>query len=160
VLVTRTKQRRVRLLGEQKTGVRTQFGALCWRVRNDKVQICLEQTRRRKRWIVPKGWPMEGETPANAAATEAFEEAGIEGKVIPMCVGVYSYTKYPKSGDTPLPCLVAVFPLKAKRTLKDYPEKGQRKRKWVSLKKAAEMTDEPELAQIIRHFDPLIIRST
>lgn len=156
---SRTKQRPVRLLGETKTGVRTQFGALCWRIRNDKVEVLLIQTRRHKRWIVPKGWPMEGITPADAAATEAFEEAGVEGKVTPVCIGLYSYTKHPRSGEAPMPCMVAVFPLKAKKTLKNYPEKGQRKRKWVSLKKAAKMAAEPELAQILRHFDPSAFRT-
>jgi 8-oxo-dGTP pyrophosphatase MutT (NUDIX family) len=156
---SRTKQRPVRLLGETKTGVRTQFGALCWRIRNDKVEVLLIQTRRRKRWIVPKGWPMEGTTPADAAATEAFEEAGVEGKVTPVCIGLYSYTKHPRSGEAPMPCMVAVFPLKAKKTLKNYPEKDQRKRKWVSLKKAAKMAAEPELAQILRHFDPSTFRT-
>jgi 8-oxo-dGTP pyrophosphatase MutT (NUDIX family) len=160
MLISRTKQRRVRLLGKTKTGVRTQFGALCWRVRKDKVEVLLVQTRRRKRWIIPKGWPMEGTTPAQAAATEAYEEAGIEGIVAPMCVGLYSYTKYPKSGEDPMPCMVAVFPLKAKKTLKTYPEKGQRKRKWVSIKKAAKMSAEPELAQILLHFDPTTFSKT
>lgn len=154
----RTKQRPVRLLGATKTGVRTQFGALCWRVRKDRIEVLLVQTRRRKRWIIPKGWPMEGQTPAKAAATEAYEEAGVLGKVTPICIGLYSYTKYPRAGTDPLPCMVAVFPMKASETLKDYPEKGQRKRKWVSTKKAADMAGEPELAQILRHFDPRLMR--
>jgi 8-oxo-dGTP pyrophosphatase MutT (NUDIX family) len=148
----------MRLLGATKMGVRTQFGTLCWRIRNNKVQVLLVQTRRRKRWIVPKGWPMEGQTPAKAAATEAFEEAGVIGKVSPICIGLYSYTKYPRQSDEPLPCMVAVFPLKAEKTLKDYPEKGQRKRKWVSPQKAAEMASVPELGQILRNFDPSTLR--
>jgi 8-oxo-dGTP pyrophosphatase MutT (NUDIX family) len=144
----------VRLLGQTKTDVRTQFGALCWRIRHDQVEVLLVQTRRRKRWIIPKGWPMEGQTPAKAAATEAYEEAGIEGKIAPVCVGIYTYTKYPKSGGDPIPCMVAVFPMQATKTLKDYPEKSERKRKWVTLKKASKMAAEPELAQILRYFDP------
>ena len=145
-------------MGKAKTSVRTQFGALCWRIRKDKVQVLMVQTRRRKRWIIPKGWPMDGVTPAEAAATEAYEEAGIEGKVAPMCIGLYSYTKKPRSGGPPFACMVAVFPLQAKKTLKDYPEKDQRKRAWVSLKKAVKMADEPELAQILKHFDPSTLR--
>ena len=54
--------------------------------------------------------------------------------------------------------MVAVFPMKAEKILKDDPERGQRKRKWVSTKKAAEMASEPELAQILRHFDPRLMR--
>lgn len=158
VNAVRTKQRPMRLMGATKMGVRTQFGALCWRIRKDRVQVLLVQTRRRKRWILPKGWPMEGQTPAKAAATEAYEEAGIVGKVAPICIGLYHYTKFPRSKDGPVPCMVAVFPMKAEKILKDYPERGQRKRKWVSTKKAAEMASEPELAQILRHFDPRLMR--
>jgi 8-oxo-dGTP pyrophosphatase MutT (NUDIX family) len=154
----RTKQRPLNLLGATKMGVRTQFGALCWRVRKDRIEVLLVHTRRRKRWIVPKGWPVEGQTPAQTAATEAYEEAGILGKVAPICIGLYSYTKYPRSNIDPLPCMVAVFPMKAEKILDTYPEKGQRKRKWVSTKRAAEMTREPELAQILRHFDPRLMR--
>lgn len=146
-------------MGNAKDGVRTQFGTLCWRIRKDKVEVLLIQTRRSRRWIIPKGWPMEGTTPADAAATEAYEEAGVLGKVTPVCVGLFSYTKYPRSGDDPLPCMVAVFPMKAKKVLDDYPEKGQRKRKWVSPARAAEMVDEPELSQILRYFEPATLRT-
>ncbi|WP_460274194.1 NUDIX hydrolase [Celeribacter sp. ULVN23_4] len=138
----------------RKDGVRTQFGALIWRWRKDKLQVLLVQSRRRKRWIIPKGWPMHGTTPVQAAATEAWEEAGIKGRPAPICIGLYSYTKFPQDSDEPLPCVVAVFPLKARWVFDKYPEAGQRKRKWVSAKKAASLVDEPELAQIIRHFDP------
>ncbi|MBT8416205.1 MAG: NUDIX domain-containing protein, partial [Silicimonas sp.] len=74
--LTRIKQRPLRLADGGKRDVRTQFGALCWRVVNDKVQVLLITSRRRKRWILPKGWPMDEATPVEAAQTEAWEEAG------------------------------------------------------------------------------------
>ena len=95
---------------------------------------------------------MDGETPAGAAATEAYEEAGVEGKSSNICLGIYSYTKNIPKGDN-LPIVVAVFPFKVKRLLKDFPEAGQRKRKWFSPKKAAAIISEPELAPLIRSFD-------
>ncbi len=95
---------------------------------------------------------MDGETPARAAATEAFEEAGVVGKVSNVCLGIYSYTKsLPKDDD--LPIVVAVFPFEVKRMLKNFPEAGQRKRKWVSLKRASELISEPELGPLIHNFD-------
>jgi len=146
------KHKPQRLDVSHKHDVRTQFGALCYRIRDGKVQILLITSRGSGRWIIPKGWPMDGETPAKAAATEAFEEAGVEGKVSNICLGIYSYSKdLPKSDNTPI--VVAVFPFKVKNMLKKYPEAGQRKRKWVSINKAAALISEPELAPLISHFD-------
>lgn len=150
--VVKTKLKPQRLDVSHKHDVRTQFGALCYRLRDDKAQILLVTSRGTGRWIIPKGWPMDGETPAGAAATEAFEEAGVEGKPSDVCLGIYSYTKNIPKGDS-LPIVVAVFPFKVKRVLKDFPEAGQRKRKWFSLKKAAAVISEPELAPLIRSFD-------
>lgn len=150
----RAKQHPVRLGRSAKKGVRTQFGALVWRYRKDKLQFLLITSRRRKRWIIPKGWPMDGATPVEAATTEAWEEAGVKGRAVPICVGLYSYLKDLENGKPPLPCMVAVFPIKARWMFPKYPEAHERKRKWVSPKKAATMVEEPELAELLRHFDP------
>lgn len=154
----RTRQHPVKLGRGGKGGVRTQFGALIWRQRKDRLQVLLVKSRRSKRWIIPKGWPMHGETPVQAAAIEAWEEAGVKGRPAPVCIGLYSYLKTPRDGDLPKPCVVAVFPLKARWVFDKYPEVHERKRKWVSQKKAASLVAEPELAQIIRHFDPKTYR--
>lgn len=150
--VVKTKHKPQRLDVSHKRDVRTQFGALCYRVHDGRVQVLLVSSRGSRRWIIPKGWPMDGETPAGAAATEAYEEAGVEGKASDLCLGIYSYTKSIPKGDN-LPIVVAVFPFRVKRLLKKFPEAGQRKRKWFSLKKAAAIISEPELAPLIRSFD-------
>lgn len=152
VKLGRSKQKPIRLSLSDKRSVRTQFGALPFRIHDGKVEILLITTRGTGRWIIPKGWPMDGETPAGAAATEAYEEAGVEGKLHNQVLGFYAYDKG-HAGEK-LPCVVAVFPLKVKKQLKDFPEKGERRRKWLSRKKAAQMISHPELSQIIRNFDP------
>ena len=146
-------QRPLRLREKGKRAVRTQFGALCWRVRADKLEFLLVTSRQRKRWIVPKGWPVDGATPAEAAKTEAWEEAGAKGKVSPVCLGIYSYNKYLDKKDV-LPCVVAVFPVKVKSLKRKYPEASERKRKWFSRKRAAALLAEPELSKMVREFDP------
>ena len=136
---------------ENRREVRTQFGALCWRKREGKVQVLLVTSRGTGRWIIPKGWPIDGATPAETAATEAFEEAGAMGEMGTRCQGVYSYTK--TGDDVPdLPVIVAVFPMKVEKTKRKYPEVNERRRKWLSRKKAAARVDEPELQEIILHF--------
>lgn len=138
-----------------KRDVRTQFGALPFRIKNGKVQVLLITSRGTGRWIIPKGWPMHGATPAGAAATEAYEEAGVEGLPYHTVVGFYSYAKTHENEK--LPIVVAVFPIKVRKLLNDWPEVGQRKRKWMSQKKAAKLLTEPELRQIVKHFDPRIL---
>ncbi|MDB0061637.1 NUDIX hydrolase [Octadecabacter sp.] len=138
-----------------KTDLRTQFAALCYRIKDDKLQFCIVTSRRSKRWIVPKGWPMHGETPMDAAATEAFEEAGVRGKIYPRPIGVFSYYKV-RSQDE-LPCMAVVYPLKVKKILKRWPEDRERERKWVSRKKAAQMVDDLELSVIIQTFNPDLV---
>ncbi len=136
-----------------KRDVRTQFGAICYRVRKDKVQVLLITSRRTGRWVIPKGWPIPGATPSKSAEREAWEEAGVVGTPSTVCLGVYSYTKHDE-GPSPLPCVVAVFPIKVRKLDDKFPEAGERRRKWCGLKKAAALLQEPELIQMIRHFDP------
>ena len=54
--------------------------AVCYRVRPSGVQFLLVQTRR-GRWTFPKGSVEPGLTHAQAAALEAFEEAGVHGRI-------------------------------------------------------------------------------
>lgn len=147
------KQLPISVRGGRKWDVRSQFAGLCYRVHNGKVQVLLVTSRGTGRWIIPKGWPMDGQTPAQSAATEAWEEAGVQGKAVDICLGLYSYRKMFEDKDD-MPCVAMVFPIKVKKLATKYPEAGQRKRKWVSRKKAASMVDEPELSRILRDFDP------
>lgn len=151
--ISDVKQRKLELAEAGKRGVRTQFGAICWRRRDDEVQILLVTSRRRKRWIIPKGWPQDQTTPAKAARTEAWEEAGVEGKVKPVCLGIYSYNKEVIAGSL-IPCVVAVFPIQVRKLHARYPEWKERRRKWFSVEKAAAKVDEPELAMLLSSFDP------
>ncbi|WP_315898782.1 NUDIX hydrolase [Tateyamaria omphalii] len=133
--------------------MRTQFAALCYRLNNDKVQVLLVTSRRTRRWIIPKGWPMDGLTPGDSAAQEAWEEAGAKGRADQRPLGMFSYSK-DMGDDAGLPVVAMVYALKVKSLAGDYPEASERKRKWVSRKKAAQMVDSPELARILRDFDP------
>ena len=151
--IAKSKKMTIDLDDAGKRGLRTQFGALCWRRHRDELQFLLVTSRGTQRWITPKGWPIDGEAPADAARTEAWEEAGVTGKVGLNCIGIYSYIKG-MEGEDDLPCVVALFPLKVKNTSGDWPEKSERRRKWFSQKKAASLVAEPELQALIRNFDP------
>jgi 8-oxo-dGTP pyrophosphatase MutT (NUDIX family) len=150
--MSREKEHPLRLGPTGKRDVRTQFGALCWRRKKGEVQVMLVTTRGTGRWIPPKGWPMDGATPAGAAAVEAFEEAGVEGVSNGACLGIYTYTKEMPGDD--LPCVVALFAIRVTKVHAAWPEMHQRRRKWMCPKKAAASVKEPELRRLLRDFDP------
>ncbi|MCB6178838.1 NUDIX hydrolase [Rhodobacter sp. Har01] len=128
-----------------------QYGALCWRMHGGKARVLLVTSRDTGRWIIPKGWPMAGFVPAMAAAQEAWEEAGVEGRVDGASLGVYSYLKLrPAAKD--VTCAVEVFPLRVDRLQRRYPERGERRRKWFAPEKAARKVGEPELRALILAF--------
>ncbi len=128
-----------------------QAGALCWRMHRDRVQILLITSRDTGRWIIPKGWPVAGLGAADGAAREAWEEAGVEGTADSRPVGSFDYGKV--LGDAAIaPCRVQVFALRVRRLADSYPERGQRRRKWFSLRKAAAKVQEPGLRRLILGF--------
>lgn len=150
------KQLPLKLRKTRKTDVRAQFAALCWRMKGDQIEVCLVTSRARRRWIIPKGWPMHKQTPAEAAATEAYEEAGVSGDALNICLGVYTYARRGKLGGAPI--VTMVYPVQVTKVHNKWPEKHQRKRKWVSLAKAARKLQEPELQRIVATFKPHRLR--
>lgn len=127
---------------------RTQYGALCWRMHRGRVEVLLITSRDTGRWIIPKGWPIAGLAPAETAAREAWEEAGVEGDVAADGLGDFGYDKYlgPKHS---VPCSVQVFGLRVAELKGKFPEKKERRRKWFAHEKAARKVAEPELRDLL-----------
>jgi 8-oxo-dGTP pyrophosphatase MutT (NUDIX family) len=130
-----------------------QFAALPWRRGADgDVEVLLITSRETKRWVIPKGWPMDDRSPSGAAAQEAWEEAGVRGEVGEVPLGVYGYDKKLKGERRPM--VVTVFPLKVHELHDKWPEKSERERCWTTPGDAASKVAEPELAAILRRFAP------
>jgi 8-oxo-dGTP pyrophosphatase MutT (NUDIX family) len=131
-----------------------QVGALCWRrTKKGALRVLLITSRDTGRWVIPKGWPMRKRSESEAAAREAWEEAGVRGVVMPRPIGLYAYRKRIAQGQS-VPCVVRVYPLAAQGRSSAFPEAGQRRRKWFSQVRAARKVQEPELARLIRDFAP------
>ncbi len=71
----------VRLSQLRKIRQCQQVAAVCYRVRGGVIEFLLVQTRGSRRWTFPKGSAEPGLTHAQAAALEAFEEAGVHGRI-------------------------------------------------------------------------------
>lgn len=131
----------------------TQYGALPWRVgRCGNLRILLVTSRRRGRWIVPKGWPMVDRSPSKAAMQEALEEAGVIGQISSTPFGSFEYLKT-RSNGSEVPCRVDLFGLRVRGTLLQWREKDQRSRRWCSLAEAIRFIDEPDLKRLLSRVE-------
>lgn len=134
---------------------RMQYAALCYRMskKNHPPEVLLITSRDTGRWVIPKGWPMEGRLPHAVAEREAYEEAGVRGTVHAESIGYYMYQKGLSQGLT-VPCKVQVYPLEVSDLCKNFPEKGERRLEWVSCAEAAARVAEPGLKKLLREFQP------
>lgn len=137
--------------GKQK--VKRQYAALPFRTTKTGSEVLLVTSRDSGRWIIPKGWPKKTMTPYRLALLEAYEEAGVRGKIGRDPIGEYAYVKRFDDRKDVL-CRVGVYPLQVKEELKSWPEKKERERRWVSPAEAAELVEEPDLSELLRSFKP------
>ena len=134
--------------------VHEQFAALPWRWQaGGQVRVLLITSRETRRWVIPKGWPMPDRSPDQAAAQEAYEEAGVVGEARPETLGAYVYDKRLRDGSVQ-PVTVQVFALEVYVERLAFPEQGQRDKRWLAPAEAAELVDEPALKAILRGFKP------
>jgi 8-oxo-dGTP pyrophosphatase MutT (NUDIX family) len=141
--------KQARTLDEDGSEVGLQYAALPWR-RAPALEVMLITSRESRRWVIPKGWPMPGLTPSEAAAQEAYEEAGLSGRVDPEPLGVYRYEKGLK--ERGLRTRVEVHAMEVYAQAPTWPEYKQRETRWFPAAVAAARVDEPELQELIRQF--------
>jgi 8-oxo-dGTP pyrophosphatase MutT (NUDIX family) len=134
-----------------KKAVGIQYAALPWRKAGRRIEVLLITSRETRRWVLPKGWPMKGLSPHEAAGVEAVEEAGLSGEIDPAPVGSYRYLKRDKGGEA-VPIQVIVFPLRVQSQLEHWKEKDQRQFSWFRYQRAASLVVEPNLKRLIRDF--------
>ena len=125
-----------------------QYAALPYMVRDGELQVLLVTSRRTHRWIIPKGWPEKGLKGSQVAAREAFEEAGVVGKVAGKRIARFEYIKRIDDARTQ-PCRVSVYPLAVEQILDEWPEKHQRQREWMTPGQAAMRVSEAGLIQLM-----------
>jgi 8-oxo-dGTP pyrophosphatase MutT (NUDIX family) len=131
-----------------------QYAALPWRRAPDgSVRVLVITSRETRRWVIPKGWPMKDRSPSQAAAQEAYEEAGVIGEADFAPIGSYGYGKRLRDGVVQ-EVQVLVFAMEVFVEQMAWPEQDQREKLWTTPAEAADLVDEPELKDLIRAFAP------
>jgi 8-oxo-dGTP pyrophosphatase MutT (NUDIX family) len=125
-----------------------QVGALPWRRRRGRIEVLLITSRETRRWVIPKGWPMPHLIDSNAAKQEAFEEAGVSGRVRRKPIGRYLYDKVRRDG-TRQRCQITVYALAVDAQWARWPERNERTRSWFTAREAAKRVQEPGLKAIL-----------
>jgi 8-oxo-dGTP pyrophosphatase MutT (NUDIX family) len=131
-----------------------QYAALPFRLVEGEPQVLLVTSRETKRWILPKGQPEKKVTACNVAAQEAYEEAGVVGQISTRSIGSFPSMKRLRSGQE-VATRVRVYMLDVARELDDWPEMGERERRWLNIGEAVMMASEPGLTQFLLHFAAL-----
>lgn len=135
-----------------------QVAAVCYRIRNGAIEFLLVQTRGSGRWTFPKGSAEPGLNHAQAAAIEAFEEAGVHGRIEEA-----SFTRYVcrghsasrSSASSSAKCLaVSAHLCQVLRLSK--PKESNRNRSWFSvedtkqsLREGRKNRDADEFARVV-----------
>jgi 8-oxo-dGTP pyrophosphatase MutT (NUDIX family) len=105
--------------------------------------ICIVSTSGGKGWVVPKGHLRRGTGLHETAAIEAWEEAGVKGKVIPEPVGEFTYKKKGESFH------VTAFEIKVSEISANWPEQDKRRRRWIRIDEAAGEVRYRQLREIL-----------
>lgn len=113
-----------------------QSAVLPYRIRDGALEILVVSNQSGGRWVLPKGLVEEDLSPAESAAKEAYEEAGVMGEVSPGPVGCYTYAKW---GGT---CEVELYLLAVDTLYDDWPERDFRERRWLDRKAASREVDQ------------------
>ncbi len=108
-----------------------QYGVIPYLKRSGKTKIILISSRNSHRWIVPKGNLMTKKSKRKSALLEAYEEAGLTGKLdrnFKLRLFIMSHG---------IKTDLTLYPMRVnKRLIKKWPESHQRKRIEVSCAQA------------------------
>jgi uncharacterized protein len=116
-----------------------------------RAEVMLITSRETRRWVLPKGNLIKGLDWHQAAAHEAFEEAGLTGIPCPTALGEYRYGKRRPNGTT-RDVTVAVFPFAVLDQASEWPEQDERETRWFGTAEAARAIEEPSLARLVAGF--------
>ncbi len=141
------------------TAKRIHVAAVCYRLKNDEPEFLLVRTRS-GRWTFPKGGVDGDDTHAEAAAREAYEEAGVKGRVEHQPFHSYYHSK--RNPMRPHRSVVPVHAHLCEVERLVPPKEDYRNPTWFKAEKARRRLREsrtPELAsEVIQVIDSAVVR--
>jgi len=108
------------------------------------LEFCLITSLQKKRWIFPKGIIDPGETLAETAHKEIWEEAGLRGELIAPALGCFVDQKWGCELD------VEVMLLHVTQSADDWPERSQRPSLLTTAEQALAQLHRDELKELLR----------
>ncbi|CAN8305374.1 unnamed protein product [Cochlearia groenlandica] len=108
---------------------------------SNKLQVLMVSSPNRHDLVFPKGGWEDDETVLEAASREAMEEAGVKGTLREVPLGVWEFRSKSSTleDDCFGGCKGYMFALQVTEELEDWPERDNRKRKWLNVKEALEL---------------------
>ncbi len=126
-----------------------QVAAVCYRVTERGIEFLLVRTRGRGRWTFPKGGVEPGLTLARTAALEAFEEAGVHGRMEET-----AFARYARRSDSATKMKVSAYLCEVSR--RGRPQESKRNPTWFSAEKAKRRLEEGRPAEDAAEFGRVI----
>jgi 8-oxo-dGTP pyrophosphatase MutT (NUDIX family) len=93
-------------------------------------EICLIRRKGSNTWGIPKGSVDPGDTHEETALKEAWEEAGISGRLVGLALGTYTYDKWDTTFE------VVVYLMEVLDQHRHWQEASWRERRWTSFDQA------------------------
>ena len=140
---------------EKKTeavhGRNLRSGTLPYLIEPDgSVRVMLVTPKGGGAWMLPKGNLEKNMTPAESAAKEAFEEAGVTGICDPVVLGEYRWQSQ----------RVRIYPLRITRILDEWEETGVRSRFLFRLEMAVKMTPGAGMKRVLRALGDYLVKQS
>ena len=120
-------------MSNTNTGLPAQAAVIAVRRNGGTFEVCLIRKKESKAWGIPKGLVDPGYTHEETALNEAWEEAGLKGRLIGDSVGTYEYEKWNTT------FAVVVYLMEVLEQDAEWQEAGFRERKWASFREAASL---------------------
>ena len=120
-------------MSKTNTRIPEQAAAIAVRRKGQALEVCLIRKKKSKRWGIPKGIVDPGDTHEQTALNEAWEEAGLKGRLLGDAIGTYEYEKWYTT------FVVAVYVMEVLEQHDEWQEAVIRERRWTSFGEAASL---------------------
>lgn len=132
------------------TNLKHRVGVIPFSDKGSQSAILLITSLTRSRWILPKGKLDLQESHEDGCKREAFEEAGITGKVLNDFPITTLITSASQGKIEKFP--VTFYPFSVQKELDDWPEKQKRERRWVLLEDVRKIVSKEDYLPLINQF--------